>query len=154
MPNGMVKMSSHRKGFGRPINENDDPVLHRLVLSSHGRKLNEFVTFYSTHARSQEDEHWCAHLTLFQDPEHLMNAVSLKNGFVALIDRPSECFTMTQHLDHIVWPLWIEDVPTAAIDKLREATQIGQIRNRKLSCTVMQLVDSRFGQACGESLST
>ena len=61
MPNGMIKMSGHRKGFGRPINgKNDDPVLHRLVLSSHERKLNEFVTFYSTHARSQEDEQWCA----------------------------------------------------------------------------------------------
>ena len=44
-PNEVIKMSSHRRGFGRPINENDDPVLHRLVLSSHGRKLNEFVSF-------------------------------------------------------------------------------------------------------------
>ena len=44
-PNDVIKMSSHRKGFGNPINENDDPVLHRLVLASHGRKLNEFVTF-------------------------------------------------------------------------------------------------------------
>jgi len=44
-PNEMVKVSSHRKGFGAPINENDDPVLHRLVLASRGRMLNEFTTF-------------------------------------------------------------------------------------------------------------
>jgi hypothetical protein len=44
-PNEVIKVSSHRKGFGKPINENDDPVLHRLVLASHGRKLYEFVTF-------------------------------------------------------------------------------------------------------------
>jgi hypothetical protein len=45
LPNEMVKVSSHRKGFGKPINESDDPVLHRLVLASHGQKLYEFVTF-------------------------------------------------------------------------------------------------------------
>ena len=44
-PNEMVKVSSHRKGFGGPINENDDPVLHRLVLASRGGKLYEFTTF-------------------------------------------------------------------------------------------------------------
>ena len=44
-PNEMVKVSNHRKGFGRPINENDDPILHRLVLASHGLKLYEFTTF-------------------------------------------------------------------------------------------------------------
>ena len=44
-PNDVIKISSHRKGFGKPINENDDPVLHRLVLASHGRKLYEFATF-------------------------------------------------------------------------------------------------------------
>ena len=44
-PNDVIKMSSHRKGFGKQINENDDPVLHRLVLASHGRKLYEFATF-------------------------------------------------------------------------------------------------------------
>ena len=44
-PNDVIKMSSHRKGFGKRINENDDPVLHRLVLASHGRKLYEFATF-------------------------------------------------------------------------------------------------------------
>jgi hypothetical protein len=43
-PNEVIKVSSHRKGFGKPINENDDPVLHRLVLASHGRKLYEFDT--------------------------------------------------------------------------------------------------------------
>ena len=40
-----VKVSSHRKGFGKPVDKNDDPVLHRLVLASHGRKLYEFDTF-------------------------------------------------------------------------------------------------------------
>ena len=44
-PNEMVKVSSHRKGFGGPINENDDPILHPLVLASRGRKLYEFTTF-------------------------------------------------------------------------------------------------------------
>jgi hypothetical protein len=44
-PNEVTKVSSHRKGFGKAINENDDPVLHRLVLASHGRKLYEFDTF-------------------------------------------------------------------------------------------------------------
>jgi len=44
-PNEVIKVSSHRKGFGPAINENDDPVLHRVVLASHGRKLYEFVTF-------------------------------------------------------------------------------------------------------------
>ena len=44
-PNEMVKVSSHRKGFGGPIDENDDPVLHRLVLASRGGKLYEFTTF-------------------------------------------------------------------------------------------------------------
>ena len=40
-----VKVSGHRKGFGKPVDKNDDPVLHRLVLASHGRKLYEFDTF-------------------------------------------------------------------------------------------------------------
>ena len=44
-PNEMVKVSSHRKGFGGAINENDDPVLHRLVLASRGHKLYESTTF-------------------------------------------------------------------------------------------------------------
>ena len=44
-PNDVVKMSSHRKGFEMPINENDDPVLHRLAPASHGHKLYEFATF-------------------------------------------------------------------------------------------------------------
>ena len=44
-PNEMIKVSSHRKGFGGAINEDDDPVLHRLVLASRGRKLYEFTTF-------------------------------------------------------------------------------------------------------------
>jgi len=45
LPNEVIKVSSHRKGFGKPINEKDDPVLHRLVLASHGCKLYEFRTF-------------------------------------------------------------------------------------------------------------
>jgi len=45
LPNEMIKVSSHRKGFGKPISEDDDRVLHRLVLSSHGGKLHKFVTF-------------------------------------------------------------------------------------------------------------
>ena len=44
-PNDVIKMSSRHKGSGRPINENDDPVPHRVVLASHGRKLYEFTTF-------------------------------------------------------------------------------------------------------------
>jgi len=44
-PKEVIKVSSHRIGFGKPINKEDDPVLHRLVLASHGRKLYEFVTF-------------------------------------------------------------------------------------------------------------
>jgi len=45
LPNEMIKVSSHRKGFGKPISEADDRVLHRLVLASHGGNLHEFVTF-------------------------------------------------------------------------------------------------------------
>jgi hypothetical protein len=37
--NEVIKVLSHRKRFGTPINENDDSVLHRLVLAGHGRKL-------------------------------------------------------------------------------------------------------------------
>ena len=44
-PNEIIKMSSHRIGFGKHINENDDLVLHRLILASHGRRLYEFATF-------------------------------------------------------------------------------------------------------------
>jgi len=44
-PNEVVKVSSHRKGFGGPINEKDDPVLHRLVLASRGRNLDKFTNF-------------------------------------------------------------------------------------------------------------
>ena len=43
-------MSSHRKGFGKPINVKDGPVLYRLVLASHGHKLYDFIYhFFSTH---------------------------------------------------------------------------------------------------------
>ena len=44
-PNEVIKVSGHRKGFGNPVNEADDPVLHRLVLASYGRKLYEFANF-------------------------------------------------------------------------------------------------------------
>jgi hypothetical protein len=44
-PNEVIKVSSHRKGFGKSVNQHDNPVLHRLVLASHGRKLYEFKTF-------------------------------------------------------------------------------------------------------------
>ena len=44
-PNEVIKMSGHRRGSGAPINEDDNSVLHRLFLSSHGRKLYEFVSF-------------------------------------------------------------------------------------------------------------
>ena len=55
-PNEVIKMSSHHQGFGRPINESDDPVLHRFVLASHGRKLYEFVSY----ACGKENEQGCA----------------------------------------------------------------------------------------------
>jgi hypothetical protein len=44
-PNEVFKASSHHKGFGKAANKDGDPVLHRLVLASHGRKLYEFSTF-------------------------------------------------------------------------------------------------------------
>ena len=80
-PNEVIKMSSHRKGFGKPINENDDPVLHRLVLASHGRKLYEFTTFseliraakkMNSGTRSTFDQR--SSLTLFQDFGLFMSA--------------------------------------------------------------------------------
>jgi len=43
--NEVIKVSSHRRGFGELVNTNDDPVLHRLVLASYGRKLDKFETF-------------------------------------------------------------------------------------------------------------
>ena len=81
-PNEVIKMSSHRRGFGRPIDENDDPVLHRLVLASHGRKLYEFVSFsqlmraaktMSKGTLSRFAYH--SFLTLFQDFVHCTNVV-------------------------------------------------------------------------------
>jgi hypothetical protein len=48
---------------------------------------------------------------------------AVKNGIVALVDRFPEPFTMTGHLDNLVWLLWIEDVP--AFDERRNAIQIG-----------------------------
>ena len=79
-PNDAIKMSSHRKGFGKPINENDDPVLHRLVLSSHGRKLNEFATFSELMRAAKKMSRGTliifdqrSSLTLFQDFELFMS---------------------------------------------------------------------------------
>jgi len=45
VPKEVIKESSHRKGFGGPINEKDGPVLHRPVLASHGRNLYDFANF-------------------------------------------------------------------------------------------------------------
>ena len=44
-PNNIIKVSGHRQGFGNPIKEIDDPVLHRLVLASRGHKLYEYKSF-------------------------------------------------------------------------------------------------------------
>jgi hypothetical protein len=82
-PNEVIKVSSHRKGFGGTIKENDDPVLHRLVLASHGRKLYEFASFsqlmraakkMNSGTLSKFDH--CSPLTCFQDFGHSMNEVS------------------------------------------------------------------------------
>jgi hypothetical protein len=89
-PNDMIKVSSHRNGFGKPINENDDPALHRLVLASHGRKLYEFVTFsqlmraakqMSSGTLSRFDQ--CSPLTRFQDFVPFMTEVSLTGTSVS-----------------------------------------------------------------------
>jgi len=81
-PNEVIKVSSHRKGFGAPINENDDPVLHRLVLASHGRKLYEFVTFSQLMRAAKKMNSGTLNiftqrslLMLFQDFGHFMNVV-------------------------------------------------------------------------------
>ena len=73
-PNEVINMSSHHRGFGKPINENDDPVLHRLVLASHGRKVYEFVSFSQLMRAAKEMNKgtlsiFAQHsfLTLFQD---------------------------------------------------------------------------------------
>jgi len=82
VPNEVIKPSSHRKGFGRPTNEGDDPVLHRLVLASHGRNLYEFANFSQLMRAAKKmnsgtlsgfDQH--SPLTLFQDFEHFMTVV-------------------------------------------------------------------------------
>ena len=91
-PNEVVKVSSHRKGFGQPIDENDDPVLHRLVLASHGRKLYEFETFtqlmlaakkMSSGTRSRFYLRFF--LTLLQDFGHFMTVVLLTGTSVSVI---------------------------------------------------------------------
>ena len=81
-PNEMIKVSSHRKGFGKPINENDDPVLHRLVLASRGSKLNEFVTFSQLMRAAKKMNSGMLNifvqhffLTPFQDFGHFMTVV-------------------------------------------------------------------------------
>jgi len=82
VPNEVTKESSHRKGFGRPINEKDGPVLYRPILTSHGRNLYEFTNFsqlmraakkMNSGTLSRFDQH--APLTLFQDFEHFINVV-------------------------------------------------------------------------------
>jgi len=87
LPNKVIRVSSHRKGFGKPINENDDPVLHRLVLSSYGRKLYEFVTFSQLMRAAKKmnsgmlsifAQHFF--LTPFQDFGHFMT-VGLFTGY-------------------------------------------------------------------------
>ena len=91
-PNEVIKMSSHRRGFGRPINENDDPVLHRLVLASHGRKLYEFDSFSQLMRGAKKmnkgtpsgfPQH--SFLTLFQDFVHCTNVVSFMVTSVSAI---------------------------------------------------------------------
>ena len=44
-PNEVIKVSNPSKGFGEPVDEADDLVLHWLVLASHGRKLYELENF-------------------------------------------------------------------------------------------------------------
>ena len=72
-PNKIVKVSSHRKRFGGAVDENDDPVLHRLVLASSGRKLYEFTTFSQLMRATKKMNSGthgifslCFHLTLFR----------------------------------------------------------------------------------------
>jgi len=81
-PNEVVKVSSHRKGFGGPINENDDPVLHRLVLASRGCKLYEFTTFSQLMRAAKKMNSGTCNLfslrfplTLLQDFGHFMSVV-------------------------------------------------------------------------------
>ena len=81
-PNDVVKVSSHRKGFGKPVDENDDPVLHRLVLASHGRMLYEFETFaqlmraaMKMNSGTYSKVSLCFPLTLLQDFGHFMIVV-------------------------------------------------------------------------------
>ena len=81
-PNEVVKVSSHRKGFGKPINENDDPILHRLVLASHGRMLYEFETFSQLMRAAKKMSSGTSSrfssrfpLTPLQDFVHFMNVV-------------------------------------------------------------------------------
>ena len=47
--NEMIKISSHRTVFGQPVNEADDPVLHRLVLArqSQAVRVCEFLPAYA-----------------------------------------------------------------------------------------------------------
>jgi hypothetical protein len=90
-PNEMVKVSSHRKGFGGPINENDDPVLHRLVLASRGRKLNEFTTFSQLMRAAKKMSSGtlgifslCLPLTILQGFGHSMTVVSFTGTSVSV----------------------------------------------------------------------
>ena len=87
--NEVVKVSSHRKGFGKPIDENNNPVLHRLVLATHGRMLYEFETFpqlmlAAMKMSSGTRSHFPLRLllTLLQDFGHFMTVVSLMGTLV------------------------------------------------------------------------
>ena len=80
--NTRVKVSSHRRGFRKPIDENDDLVLHQLVLASHGRMLYEFVTFSQLMCAAKKMNSsmrnrlsLCSSLTILQDFRHFMSAV-------------------------------------------------------------------------------
>jgi hypothetical protein len=84
LPNEVVKVSSHREGFGKPVNKDDDPVLHRLVLASRGRKLYEFTTFSQLMCAAKQMSSGttskfilCSMLTHFQVFVRFMNAESL-----------------------------------------------------------------------------
>jgi hypothetical protein len=60
----------------------------------------------------------------------------VEHKIIILVDRLADPFTMTRHLDHAVWLLWIKDA--SSFDKLCDTTQIDGTRGRIL----------RFRQVC------
>ena len=77
-----VKVSSHHRGFRKPIDENNDLILHQLVLASHGRMLYKFVTFSQLMCAAKKMNSGmhnrlslCSSLTILQDFRHFMSAV-------------------------------------------------------------------------------